>query len=130
MSLISKLLGVSKEKEEKASNVHWIPLTSFSELDEIEEISKKETVVIFKHSTRCGISRMVIKQFENKFDENLKGVKVYYLDLLNYREISDEVGYRFQVLHQSPQVLVIKDRVVVAHDSHYNILSVDLKALL
>ena len=52
---------------------------------------------------------MVIKRFENMFDESMNTIKVYYLDLLNYRDISDEVGATFKVTHQSPQLLIIKN---------------------
>ena len=129
MGILNSIFGNRGEvKEEKKSNVNWIPLNTLSQLDEIKEQSKSETILIFKHSTRCGISRMVIKQFESMFDEELKDVKVYYLDLLNYRNISDEVGYRFQILHQSPQLLVIKNEIAVASASHYDITQVNIKS--
>lgn len=115
-----------KERTETVSNVNWIPLRSLEQIEAIKEESKSETVLIFKHSTRCGISSMVIRQFEKKFTEDMKHLKVYYLDLLNYRDVSDEVGYSFQVLHQSPQLLVIKNGVAVLNASHYDITTVDL----
>lgn len=128
MGMLNKIFG-KKETPNKIieSNVNWIPLTSLEQLAQIKKISNTETVYIFKHSTRCGISSMVIKQFEKLFDEDMKNLKVYYLDLLNYREVSNEVGYQFQVLHQSPQLLVIKNGVAVASASHYSITQVDLK---
>jgi bacillithiol system protein YtxJ len=128
MSLFKNIFTSSSETKEKAiSNVSWTPLTSLSQLEEIKKLSKTAPIAIFKHSTRCGISSMVIKRFEKSFGEDLKNLKVYYLDVLNYRDISDEVGYEFQVMHQSPQLLVIKDGVVVANASHYDITSIDLK---
>ena len=125
MGLINSIFG-SRDKKTVASNVNWIPLTKIEQLDEIKQQSKSETVLIFKHSTRCGISSMVIKQFEKKFDESMNSIKVYYLDLLSYRQISDEVGYTFQVMHQSPQLLVIKNETAVATASHYDITLVDI----
>jgi bacillithiol system protein YtxJ len=73
---------------------------------------------------------MVIKLFEKQFDESMSSLKVYYLDLLNYRELSDEVGYKYQILHQSPQLLVIQNGIVVADASHYDITSIDLKSYI
>ncbi|WKD86707.1 hypothetical protein KCTC32516_02083 [Polaribacter huanghezhanensis] len=126
MSLFKNIFkSTSDEDKKEQSNVNWIPLTSLDQLAEIKNQSKTETVLIFKHSTRCGISRMVIKQFEKKFATSGKKMPLYYLDLLNYRALSDEVGYAFQVLHQSPQMLVIKDGVLVGHASHYDILELD-----
>ena len=119
-----------KPKEEKKSFLNWIPLTSLEQLEEIKNQSKTESILIFKHSTRCGISSMVIKQFEKLFSEDHQHLKVYYLDLLSYRNISDEVGYTFQVMHQSPQLLVIKNEVAVYNASHYDITLTDLSRFI
>lgn len=101
-------------------------MSSLEQLDTIKKQSKTESILIFKHSTRCGISKMVIKQFEGLFQENHQYLKVYYLDLLNYRNVSDEVGYTFQVIHQSPQLLVIKNEVSVHAVSHNDITQINL----
>ncbi|WP_299134407.1 bacillithiol system redox-active protein YtxJ [uncultured Tenacibaculum sp.] len=128
MGILKSLFGnSSSEKKEEKSLVNWLPLRSMDQLKEIEILSKKEPIAIFKHSTRCGISRMVIQRFESSFDESLKDFKVYYLDLLNYRELSNEIGYKFQVLHQSPQLMIIKRGVAVAYASHYDITNINLK---
>ncbi|WP_405604589.1 bacillithiol system redox-active protein YtxJ [Polaribacter sp. Asnod1-A03] len=118
------------KKEEKKTFLKWIPLTSLEQLEEIKEISKTESVLIFKHSTRCGISSMVIKRFEALFTEEHQDLKVYYLDLLNYRDISDEVGYTFQVMHQSPQLIVVQNGVSVHDVSHYDITITNLSRFI
>jgi bacillithiol system protein YtxJ len=125
MGLFNKIFQKSSEsKDEKV--LPWQPLTRMDQLTEIEERSKTKAQFIFKHSTRCGISRMVLNQFIANYDENLNA-DLYYLDLLGYREISNEVGYRFQVMHQSPQLLIIKNGIVVAHTSHGAINEVNLE---
>ncbi|MDX1278842.1 bacillithiol system redox-active protein YtxJ [Oceanihabitans sediminis] len=124
MSLINKLFGGSKEpKEEKV--LPWIALATVEQLEDISEKSKTKPQVIFKHSTRCGISSMVMNQFVSAYDVDLP-VDLYYLDLLSYRDVSNEVGYKFQVMHQSPQLIVIKNGVVVTHASHSAISGIDL----
>ena len=129
MGLFNSIFG-KMEKKEQVSHINWIPLTSLEQIEEIKEQSKAETIFIFKHSTRCGISSSVIRQFERKFDADMNHAKVYYLDLLSYRNISNEVGYTFQVLHQSPQLLVIKNETAVAKASHYDINAVNLQEFL
>lgn len=124
MGLINKIFGGSGEpKEEKV--LPWIALTEVAQLNDIETQSKTKTQAIFKHSTRCGISRMVMNQFVEAYDVDAN-IDLYYLDLLNYRDVSNETGYKFQVLHESPQLLVIKNGVVVAHASHGAINDLDL----
>lgn len=131
MNFIKKIFNSSRSpKEIKSSYISWIPLTSLSELEEIKAASTSEVIAIFKHSTRCGISRMVLKQFENSFSEEMKNFKIYYLDLLAYRVISDEVAATFQIVHQSPQIVFIKDRLVLAHASHHEIIQIDIQELL
>ncbi|MFC7357570.1 bacillithiol system redox-active protein YtxJ [Jejudonia soesokkakensis] len=115
----------SSEKKEKEA-LPWQALTSMDQLDSIVEASNSIPIVIFKHSTRCGISRMVLRNFESTYDIDSSQIKLYYLDLLNYRNISDEVGYKFQVVHQSPQLIVIKNGVAVAHASHHSIRAEEL----
>ena len=129
MGLFNKILG-GKVKEEKETNINWIPLNSLEQIKTIKELSKSETILVFKHSTRCGISSMVIKRFENLFDSSMNNIKVYYLDLLNFRAISDEVGYIFQVQHQSPQLLIIRNEVAVLNVSHYDITTVNIQKYL
>ncbi|MDX1602244.1 MAG: bacillithiol system redox-active protein YtxJ [Salinimicrobium sediminis] len=109
---------VKKEIEE----VPWHALTESKQLEEIEEESEKMPVVIFKHSTRCGISRMVLNNFERSYDlPKDKKVKLYMLDLIANRNISNEVAERFKVRHESPQMIILKDRQVVHHASHQGI---------
>jgi bacillithiol system protein YtxJ len=122
--MFKKIFGSSQPKEEKV--LPWIPLNDLQQLQFIEEKSKTKTQVIFKHSTRCGISRMVMKQFVGMYNLTEKDLDLYYLDLLNYREISNEVGVKFMLMHESPQLIVIKNGNVVNYASHGGINDIDL----
>ena len=125
MGLLNKLFG--GEKVAKAEKMlPWIPLNDLKQIDYIKQKSSIKTQVIFKHSTRCGISSMVQRQFIEDYNFSEKELDLYYLDILNYRQISDEVGYGFQLIHESPQLLVIKNGELVAHASHGQINQVDL----
>lgn len=122
--MFKKLFGGSIEsKEEKI--LPWINLNSLSQLNDIEEKSKTKTQVIFKYSTRCGISRMVLNQFKQAYDIDIN-LDLYYLDLICYRDVSNEVGYKFKVMHESPQLLIIKKGLTVAHASHGAVNNLDL----
>ena len=116
--------GSSDKKEVK--QLPWQKLTSVDQLDSIVEESKVTPVAIFKHSTRCGISSMVMRQFERAYDLDMDQMKLYYLDLLAFRKVSDEVSKNFQVLHQSPQLIVVKNGEAVAHTSHHGINASEL----
>lgn len=119
MGLFGKIFGSEdKEPKEEKQALPWQELKSLEQLDTIAEASNGKTQAIFKHSTRCGISRMVIKNFESSFDVSENQVDLYYLDLLNHRDISSEIAAKFQVYHESPQFIVIRNGETVHHASH------------
>jgi bacillithiol system protein YtxJ len=107
--------------------MNWNALTDLEQLNEIISLSNEKPVVIFKHSTRCSISRMALKQFENEFDFSDK-VTPYFLDLIAHREISNGIASRFGVMHQSPQLLLIKEGKSVYDVSHSDISADALKS--
>ena len=131
MGLFGGLFGNSDGEGKKVEkSIPWIPLTSVNQLNEIEKKSLTKPQVIFKHSTTCGISRMVMNMFNSSYAISETQMDLYYLDLHSYREVSNEVGYKFQVLHQSPQLLVIKNNVTVTHASHGAISEIELEQYL
>ncbi len=125
MGLFKNIFKASEPKKEKI--LPWIPLNTIAQLNYIEQKSKTKTQVVFKHSTRCGISRMVMNQFVDAYELTEKDIDLYFLDILNYRDVSNEVGYKFQVMHESPQLLVIKNGIVVENPSHGQINGVSLE---
>lgn len=110
--------STQKEVETNSSNFTWRTLEDISQLDAVEKLSQEKLVVIFKHSVTCGISNMVWHQFQNEIDFTNDHIEMLYLDLLAHRDVSNEITRRFQVLHQSPQILVIKNGEVLHHASH------------
>ncbi|MBU3662306.1 MAG: bacillithiol system redox-active protein YtxJ, partial [Bacteroidetes bacterium] len=94
--------------------MNMIAFNNLSQLQEIDELSKEKSVIIFKHSTRCSISAMALNRFEKAYAaENPNTLPVYYLDLLQFRPISNEIANRYGIEHQSPQTLLIKNGVCV-----------------
>lgn len=124
MGILGGIFG--KSEGSKTSKVAWNYLESMEDLDAAEELSNEKIVVLFKHSTRCSISRFVLKQFENTFDISEDKMQLYFLDLIEYRPISSEIAERFEVTHQSPQMIVLKNGKAVFNSSHESIDANDL----
>ena len=129
MGIFNNLFGSSQPTQEDKKQLPWKPLNSIEDLQLIKEQSNGKLQVLFKHSTRCGISRAALNAFNANFNIEDEKVDLYYIDLLNYRAVSDEVGFEFQVIHQSPQVIALKNGKVVYHASHHNIDASALEAL-
>lgn len=91
-------------------------LTSVEQLDQLDARSKEgEGVLIYKHSTRCYISMLAQRRLKHWDQEK---APIYYLDLLKFREVSDEIAKRYKVIHQSPQLLWIVNATCEGHTSH------------
>lgn len=132
MGLLDKVFKSDRDlAKREIEEVPWHALTESKQLEEMEADSKDKLVVIFKHSTRCGISRMVLRTFEKEYDlPKDKEVKLYFLDLIANRDISAEVASRFGVRHESPQMILLRDGKVVHHASHHAIQMQDVKERL
>jgi bacillithiol system protein YtxJ len=100
----------------------WNALRSVDQIKDIRTESKDNPVLIFKHSTRCNISRTSLDRLERNWKEDeMQNVRLYFLDLITYREISHRIAEEFGVEHESPQVLIIRDELSTYDRSHFEI---------
>lgn len=116
MGLFGSILGNHQE-----SLSFWNTIETKDDLQSAIEESFQKEVVIFKHSTRCPISRMVLKNFEKEVHQSNKEAAYFYLDLLKHRDISNAIEDELAVVHQSPQILIIKEGKVIRNASHQSI---------
>ena len=119
--------NTSNSTESTNENVKFFTLDNIEQFDEIDEISQTKPVVLFKHSTRCSISRMALKQFDAEFNYPEEKIDWYLLEVLNHRDLSNEIASRYNVMHQSPQIIVIRNGKAVFNASHDSISAEDLK---
>ncbi len=113
---------LSNKKEDK-----WNNLTTDDDLVKINNDSYNQPQIIFKHSTRCSISQMAKNRMIEGLDQLIDQAAVYYLDLLSYRNISNEIANKWGVEHESPQIIVIKNGEAIYHSSHNMIKVTDIK---
>ncbi len=99
--------------------MNWIPLNTEAQLDELVQKSATVPQVIFKHSIRCSISAMVKGRLDR--EKQPENIDFHYLDLINYRALSNKVAADFGITHESPQVLVIRNGKCVFDESHNGI---------
>jgi bacillithiol system protein YtxJ len=119
-----------KPKEEKESKVMpWIELKSVQQLHDIYNAPSDKLKVFFKHSTRCSISSMALRNFQAEWNVNNDCADLYYLDLISFRDVSNEIAQLTGVPHQSPQAIVLKDKHVKYHESHSHIDASDIQKL-
>ena len=99
----------------------WIALESLDQLNQVVKTTHEKPVLLFKHSTRCGVSSMALNSFENLWSASDTLCDLYYLDLLKHRGVSNEIAIITGVQHQSPQVIVLKGDEIIYDASHSSI---------
>ena len=119
MGFLDQIFG--KKEDQDHSKPLWKKIESQKDLDAAIEKSSQQKVLIFKHSTRCFISKTILRSFEKQMQESDKNFGYYFLDLLAYRSISNEIESRFDVVHQSPQLIVLENGKAIYNASHQNI---------
>lgn len=100
----------------------WNNLTLSSQLNEIKQNSYTKAQIIFKHSTRCPTSSFAKRILEQEItDELLAKANIHFLDLIAFRGVSNAITELFNIQHESPQILYIKDGACVYHASHSDV---------
>jgi bacillithiol system protein YtxJ len=100
----------------------WIDLNTSEQFDTLIEKSKSETIVVFKHSTRCSISSMAERRLLG-IDTSKENASLYYLDLIAHRSLSNYISEVLQETHESPQILIVKNGACTYDASHMEITS-------
>lgn len=119
MSFFDKIFGGKEEGSEK--NQLWKYIESEEDLNNAIEHSFTQKIAIFKHSTSCFISKTVLKNFEKEIENSGQNPKLYFLDLLAHRAISNKIAADLEIRHESPQLLVIENGKVISNASHQHI---------
>jgi len=103
--------------------MNWISLENENQLNTLVEASFAKPQLIFKHSTRCSISTVAKSRLDKA---TISTIDFYYLDLIAHRNLSNFIADKFEVHHESPQVLLIKNGNCVYDESHSSITIDDL----
>lgn len=107
------------------ASVKWVNFIEEAQLDEFIKESNERPVLFFKHSIRCSISSMAKSRLEAHWD--IENVTPVYLDLINFRSLSNLLAEKFVVEHESPQIILVKNGQSIYNASHNQISVDDIK---
>ena len=100
---------------------NWNTIKTEKDVLDIIEKSKDKPQIIFKDSVSCGISAFAKERLKND-SPLIESISAFnYLDLLSYREVSNFIAKKLNVIHQSPQIIVLIKGEVIYRDSHHSI---------
>lgn len=113
--------------------MNWLPLIAEEQLLDVNFLSQQshiKAVLIIKHSSRCSISSMALNRLERSWKLPQTEVPTYFLDLLNYRNVSNQIEQLYSVSHESPQILLIKNGKCIFSASHSDINTAEIEAAI
>jgi len=93
----------------------FVKITDIRSLEEMKDRSRERAIVIFKHSLTCPISAGAYEQMAEFEGE------VVLVEVQRARALSTEIENRLGVMHESPQVIVLRNGQVVWNASHFRI---------
>ena len=100
----------------------WLQASTDNAVQEIIALSEDKAVFVFKHSPSCATSLLVLNRVEKKFRSSDLHFTPFLVNVIKDRNISMAVAEKWQIRHESPQVLIIFHGECIYHASHMNIL--------
>ena len=82
--------------------------------------SHHHPVLIFKHSTSCGISSEALNDFR-RFTRHHPSTRVGVVHVIEDRSLSNAIAEHTGVGHETPQVIAIENERAIWHGSHWSI---------
>ena len=86
-------------------------------IERLEEVLEAPRVLVYKHSTRCGLCTRTIREVE-AFAEKFPDARIELVDVLVDRSVSDAIETRLGVHHESPQAILVEGGKAIHHASH------------
>jgi bacillithiol system protein YtxJ len=96
-------------------NLPFVEIVTVEALDQFLAQANGSAAVLFKHSDTCGVSARAYAEM-SKLRE-----PVGLITVQKARTVSDEIEKRWNVDHESPQVLIICDGKAVWDTSHFQV---------
>ncbi len=112
----------SNNKKDSNKELLRIDFDTKDQWSDLKDLSHNQAVYIFKHSSSCGISSVVLNRFEKQIKE--RNETYFYLHIQGFRSLSNWLAEELGIRHESPQLIVLKNAKVMAHDSHYSLLEI------
>lgn len=129
MSFFDSIMGVFGGGSE-SDRSQWGEISTSSELKDIDKASYEKIQFIYKHSSRCATSYFALRNLQDLSEEVRKVADLYMVDVIGQRSLSNEISSHYDVRHESPQVLLIREGQVRWNGSHGEVRSDVIKEVI
>lgn len=105
-------------------NNGFIEINNIASLDDFIAQASGSAVVLFKHSESCGVSARAYGEMSQ-----LSG-PVGLVSVQRARSVSDEIEKRWQLAHETPQVLIVRGEKLLWDASHFRVRAKEVETAL
>lgn len=99
----------------------WKTLETVEQLQNIIDRSGEKPILIFKHSVHCSTSTLIKMDLTTNWDIDPDTVEFYQLDIINHNDVSQAIETKLGVQHESPQIIMLKNKKATYRKSHLDI---------
>ncbi len=118
MSFFERVRNKSSDSE---NHEIWNSIYKLENFESILQNSDEKLQLIYKHSHRCSVSFLAKQELEEVAEEISDIANLYMINVIKQREISNAIASKLNVHHESPQVIILKDKEVAWKGSHWEI---------
>ncbi len=95
------------------------------------EASSNKPMLILKHSTRCPVSSAALEEYESYLaDRPREDIDYVLVKVIESRLISNRIAEELEVKHESPQMILVKQKAKYWTASHWSITKKHMQAVL
>jgi bacillithiol system protein YtxJ len=123
MSILDTIGQMFSKSNEGPSEFGWHGISTEQQFDDVVKSSNQKPQVIYKHSPRCAISYLALKNVESLPSTDKEKADFHMVDVVGQRPISMHISDTLSIRHESPQLFIIKDGEIIWHGSHHQVKS-------
>lgn len=113
----------------KSHLANAVTLLGAEDVEKAMARSENELAIFYKHSPICGLSEIAIDEMTRYAKALPEGAALYYVDVIGSRKASQKIEAMTGILHESPQVLFVRQGQCFWHASHRKITAEALQAI-
>ena len=88
--------------------------------------SSDRPLLLYKHSRSCGTSHEALDELHAHLAEAPRDARYAIVTVQGQRDLSDAVARRFQLRHETPQAILVRDGQMVWSASHFRVTSASI----
>lgn len=124
MSFLNYAKNISSEDSENQRI--WNDISTPEDIVSILQDSGDQSQLIYKHSHRCSICFLAKRELEDISEQVSELADLYMINVIHQRDLSNVIASKLSIRHESPQVIIIKDKKIIWKGSHWEIKGQDI----